>query len=82
MGLDPTVGPEAHLQRSTAYHMEPDEGPDTDWRLDIIAASTCCSPILNDYLNNEGDYTDALHANGIAPGALACVKALCPCPSR
>lgn len=52
------------------YRMEPNEAPEADWRMDVMAGSTCCPALINEYLNNEDDYMDALHADGVAAGFL------------
>ena len=36
------------------YKMEPKQDPDADWRLDVMAGSTCCVPLINGYLNEIG----------------------------
>lgn len=71
MGLDLSITPEAHLESSyTGYKMEPNEDPDADWRLDVIAGSTSCPALINEYLKDESGYMDALHADGVAAGFL------------
>lgn len=71
MGLDLSITPEAHLENSyTGYKMEPNEDPDADWRLDVMAGSTSCPALINEYLKNESGYMDALHADGVAAGFL------------
>lgn len=51
-----------------SYEMQPSEDPNADLRLDIIVGSTCCSPIIDDYLHNYNDYMDDLHADGAVAG--------------
>ena len=69
MGLDLSSDPEAYLEGSyTGYRMEPNEDPNGDWRLDVIAGSTNCTALVSEYLNNENGYMDALHADGAAAG--------------
>ncbi|MCI9144191.1 MAG: hypothetical protein HFH87_16490 [Lachnospiraceae bacterium] len=70
MGLNLSIGPEELLALYNGYHMEPDNDPDADWRMDVIAGSTCCVPILNEYLNGEKGYMDALHGDGAVAGFL------------
>ena len=48
--------------------MKPDENPDADWRLDIIAGITCCPPFINDYMSAESGCMDDFHADGAAAG--------------
>ena len=50
--------------------MELNQDPDADWRLDVMAGSTCCVPLINGYLNGDNDFMDALHADGAAAGFL------------
>ncbi len=50
------------------YKMEPNQDPDADWRLDVIAGSTCCVPLINGYLNADNDFMDELHADGAVAG--------------
>ena len=52
------------------YQMEADEDPDADWRMDIIAGSTCCDAIVSGYLEGGNDYMDDLHADGAVAGFL------------
>ena len=33
--------------------MEPNEDPDADWRLDVMAGSTCCVPLINGDVYNR-----------------------------
>lgn len=71
MGLNLSITPEAHLENSyTGYKMEPNEDPDADWRLDVMAGSTSCPALIHEYLKNENGYMDALHADGVAAGFL------------
>lgn len=69
MGLDLSTDPENYLENSyIGYQMKPNEDPDADWRLDIIAGSTNCAAFINEYLNNENDFIDNLHADGAVAG--------------
>ena len=70
LGLDLSTDPEGYLDNYMGYQMEPIEDMDADWRLDVIAGSTCCAPLINGYLANENDSMDALHADGVAAGFL------------
>ena len=67
-GLDLSKDPESYLETYMGYSMEPNEDPETDWRLDTIAGSTCCAALINGYLNNDNDYMDDLHADGAVAG--------------
>ena len=67
-GLDLSCDPEGYLEGYLGYKLEPNEDPDVDWRLDVIAGSTCCVPLLNGYLNADNDYMDELHADGAVAG--------------
>lgn len=70
MGFELIHDPEDYLEVYTGYEMKPDENPDADWRLDTIAGSTCCAPLINGYLNADSDYMDMLHADGAVAGFL------------
>ena len=66
MGFDLSTDPEScHY---SAYRMEPDESPDADWRTDVIVGSTCCVPLIGEYLDGESDSMDMLHADGAVAG--------------
>ena len=69
-GANLTTDPEAYLDSYLGYEMEPNQDPDADWRLDVMAGSTCCVPLINGYLNGDNDFMDALHADGAAAGFL------------
>lgn len=69
-GMDLSVDPHACLESYMGYQMEADEDPDADWRMDIIAGSTCCDAIVSGYLEGENDYMDDLHADGAVAGFL------------
>ena len=68
MGLDLSIDPEVLLESYTGYEMKPDENPDADWRLDIIAGITCCPPFINDYMSAESGCMDDFHADGAVAG--------------
>lgn len=70
MGLNLSADPEAYLENYIGYKMEPNKDPDADWRLDVIAGSTCCPQLINGYLNADDDVMDALHADGVTAGFL------------
>ena len=67
-GLELSTDPEAYLESYLGYEMKPNEGPDADWRLDVMAGSTCCVPLINGYLNADNDFMDDLHADGAVAG--------------
>lgn len=70
-GLDFSTDPVGYLENSyTGYKMKPNEDPDADWRLDVMAGSTNCSALISEYLNNENDFMDDLHADGAVAGFL------------
>ena len=69
-GANLTTDPEAYLESYLGYEMEPNQDPDADWRLDVMAGSTCCVPLINGYLNADNDFMDALHADGAVAGFL------------
>ena len=68
MGLDLAADPEDYLENYIGYEMEPNEDPEADWRLDVIAGSTNCAPHINGYLSAENDSMDDLHADGVVAG--------------
>ena len=67
-GLELSTDPEAYLESYLSYQMEPNQDPDADWRLDVMAGSTNCVPLINGYLNADNDFMDALHADGAVAG--------------
>ena len=67
-GLELSTDPEAYLESYLGYKMEPNEDPDADWRLDVMAGSTCCVPLINGYLNADNDFMDDFHADGAVAG--------------
>ncbi len=69
-GANLTTDPEAYLDSYLGYEMKPNQDPDADWRLDVMAGSTCCVPLINGYLNGDNDFMDALHADGAVAGFL------------
>ena len=58
----------AYLESYLGYEMKPNEDPDADWRLDVMAGSTNCVPLINGYLNADNDFMDDLHADGAVAG--------------
>ena len=67
-GLELSADPAAYLESYLGYKMEPNKDPDADWRLDVMAGSTCCVPLINGYLNADNDFMDDLHADGAVAG--------------
>ncbi len=70
LGLDLSTDPKACLESYLGYQMPPNEDRDADWRLDTIAGSTCCAPLINGYLNADNYHMDNLHADGAVAGFL------------
>ena len=67
-GLELSTDPEAYLDSYLGYKMEPNKDPEADWRLDVMAGSTNCVPLINGYLDADNDFMDALHADGAVAG--------------
>ncbi len=67
-GANLSTDPEAYLNSYLGYKMEPNQDPDADWRLDVMAGSTNCVPLINGYLNADNDFMDDLHADGAVAG--------------
>ena len=67
-GLELSTDPEAYLESYLGYEMKPNKDLDADWRLDVMAGSTCCVPLINSYLNADNDFMDVLHADGAVAG--------------
>ncbi len=67
-GLELSTDPESYLESYLGYEMKPNEDPNADWRLDVMAGSTCCVPLINGYLNADNDFMDDLHADGAVAG--------------
>ena len=67
-GLELSTDPEAYLESYLGYEMKPKQDPDADWRLDVMAGSTCCVPLINGYLNADNEFMDDLHADGAVAG--------------
>ena len=67
-GLELSADPAAYLESYLGYKMEPNKDPDADWRLDVMAGSTCCVSLINGYLNADNDFMDELHADGAVAG--------------
>jgi len=67
-GANLSTDPNAYLESYLGYEMKPNEDPDADWRLDVMAGTTKCVPLLNGYLNADNDFMDDLHADGAVAG--------------
>lgn len=72
LGKDLALDAETLLEKSyVGYTREPDPDPDADWRLDVIAGSTACPPLINGYMSADDETMDALHADGVTAGFIA-----------
>lgn len=69
LGKDLALDAETLLENSyVGYTREPDPDPDADWRLDVIAGSTACPPLINGYMSADDETMDALHSDGVTAG--------------
>lgn len=72
LGKDLALDAETLLEKSyVGYTREPDPDPDADWRLDVIAGSTACPPLINGYMSADDETMDALHSDGVTAGFIA-----------
>src|SRR5699024_11042554 len=53
MGLDLSPDPKTCIEGYSSYHFDPEPDPDADWRMDVIAGSTNCPPLLMGYLEED-----------------------------
>lgn len=67
-GFDLDPDPARYLDTALCYQCKPSDDPDADWRLDVMAGSTTCPALINDYLGGETDFTDALLDDGAVAG--------------
>ena len=67
-GATLSTDPNAYLESYLGYEMKANEDPEADWRLDVMAGSTNCVPLINGYLNVDNDFMDNLHADGAVAG--------------
>ncbi|MEQ2655449.1 DUF2185 domain-containing protein [Lawsonibacter asaccharolyticus] len=67
-GATLSTDPNAYLESYLGYEMKPSKDPEADWRLDVMAGSTNCVPLINGYLNVDNDFMDNLHADGAVAG--------------
>ena len=70
LGAGLSTDPELCLENYTGYTATADKDPDAGWRMDVMAGTTCCVPVLNGYLNGDDSYMDDLHSDGVAAGFL------------
>lgn len=70
LGYDLSVSAEELLEIYSGYEMEPDNDPDAIWRADIIAGSSSCFPLIEDYMQDDVCSIDDLHADGAVAGFL------------
>ena len=68
MGLDLSADPKTCIEGYSSYHFDPEPDPDADWRMDVIAGSTNCPPLLMGYLEEDDRAMDDYHRQGIAAG--------------
>lgn len=72
LGKDLALDAETLLENSyVGYTREPDPAPDADWRLDVIAGSTACPPLINGYMSADDETMDAFHSDGVTAGFIA-----------
>ena len=72
LGKDLALDAETLLENSyVGYTREPDPDSDADWRLDVIAGSTACPPLINGYMSADDETMDALHSDGVTAGFIA-----------
>lgn len=67
-GFDLDPDPARCLDSALCYQCKPNDDPDADWRLDVMAGSTCCAAPINDYLGGETDFSDELLDDGAVAG--------------
>lgn len=70
MGYDLSISAGELLEQYAAYEMEPDDDPDATWRMDIIAGSTNCVPLIEEYLQGDVYSMNNLHEDGAVAGFL------------
>lgn len=69
LGFNLTMDAEEYLEKSyVGYHFDANNDPNADWRMDVLAGSTCCPTFINEYLNLNNLTNDAFHNDGIAVG--------------
>lgn len=65
------VSIEDYLDTYMMYEWDADEDPEADWRLDICAGKTRCTPPINGYMSGDNYLIDNLHADGAVAGFIA-----------
>lgn len=67
-GVDLFTDPKTYLETYIGYQMEPNDDPNADWRLDVIAGLTNCALLITSYLDANNDCVNMLHADGAVAG--------------
>lgn len=67
-GFDLDPDPARCLDSALCYQCKPSDDPEADWRLDVVAGSTCCAALINDYLGGDTDFSDELLDDGAVAG--------------
>lgn len=67
MGCPVGISAEECLDVYSTYRLNPPE-EDLDWRMDVTVGSTCCAPLVSDYIKAEEDAMNDLQANGATAG--------------
>lgn len=70
-GFSVPASEEDYLDTYRGYTCKPVEDPDADWRLDVIAGYTRCTPLINGYLSADNEVMDDLHDDGAVAGFIA-----------
>lgn len=60
--------PENACERWSAYQGEPSQAENWALRQDVYAGVSCCTPLINAYLQGDDYYMDRLHRDGVIPG--------------
>lgn len=69
MGFNINIKAEEYIDNSyLGYSLKPADDEELDIRLDVIAGSTRCPDLINDYLNDSSEYMNELHDDGITAG--------------
>lgn len=71
MGLDLNKGVYGVLENYATYVTEPEEDSEEEWRLDTIAGSSNCMPLLNGYFVEDNYFMEDLYINGAVGGFVA-----------
>lgn len=70
LGYDLSISTEELLEIYCGYQMKPDNDPDAIWRADVIAGSSSCFQLIEDYMQDDVYSIDDLHADGAVAGFL------------